>query len=171
MHVTCMDYCLYCMEYACSMHGIWHISCIFHAWYWFFPCMVQANSMHDTSVFHAWYRGIPCVVQAYSMRGTCIFHAQYRYIPCVVQVYSMRGTGVFTVHGTGIPMHALCTVRAYSQHIISILIDFVFAYRTYKVQRQICIIDTGTVTRKWTRLVGRIGCKDRQLLHTYYLYT
>ena len=137
-----------CKEYSCSVHGIWPISCIFHVWYWRLPCVVQAYSKHSigvfyvyyrhipcavqtyfmcgTGVFHARYRRIPCPVQAYSMRGTDVFHVRYRRIPCAVQAYSMRGTGVFhgqyrcvfTVHGTSIPMHAPCTVQAYSQHYI-----------------------------------------------------
>ena len=54
-------------------------------------CMFQA-------IFYAWYRRIPCLVQAYSLHGTGVFYAWYR---CVC-----------TMRGTGIPMHAPCTVQA-----------------------------------------------------------
>ena len=149
-----------CMEYACSMHGIWppfHAysmrgTCVFHAWYRWIPCMVQAYSMHGTGVFHAWYMCILCVVQAYSLRGTGVFHAWYRH--------------VFTVHGTGIPMHAPCIVQAY---ILSILIDFILAYSTCcKVQRKVYIIDSGfDCHRKMNQASWQ---KGQTALHTYYLH-
>ena len=141
------------------------------------PCVVLVYSMLGTGVFHAWYGRIPCVVQAYSMHGTGVFHAWYRHIPCMVQAYSMHDTGIFhvwykyvcTVCGIGIPMHASCTVQAaapynnkqtyrfYTQHTILVV---------KSKGRYTLLIRALTITEKWTKLVGRIGCKDRQLLHT-----
>ena len=71
-----------------------------------------------------------------------VFHAWYRH--------------------TYIPMHAPCTAQAYSQHnIISTLIDFVLAVE-FKGKCTL-LIQGLTVAGKWPKLVGRIGCKDRQL--------
>ena len=149
MHVTCMNYCL-----------------IFHAWN-------LADSMHETcifqAIFHAWYWHIPCLVQAYSMRDTGVFHAWYRHIPCMVLAYSMCGTGVCTVCGTGIPMHAPCTVQAaapYNKHTYRFCTRHTVLVVKSKGKYTL-LIHALTVTGKCTKLVGRIGCKDRQLLHTY----
>ena len=72
---------VYCIEYACSMYGMWCISCMKHACF----MLIHLYSMCSTYVFHAWYRRILCMI---------------RHILCVVQVYSMCGTGVF--------MHGIC---------------------------------------------------------------
>ena len=105
---------------------------------------------------------IPCVVLAYSMLGTGIFHAWYRRIPYMILAYSMRGTGVCVpCMVQGIPMHTPCTVQAaapYNKHI----------YRFCTRHTVLLVKSKGkytllkhalTVTGKWTKLVGRIGCK------------
>ena len=140
MHVTCMNYCL--IFHACCMHGIWWISCMKHACF-------KPYSMRGTGVFHVWYGHIPCMVQAYSMRGTGVFHAWYR-------------------RGTGIPMHAPCTVQVaapYNKHTYRFCTRHTILVKSKG--KYTLLIHALTVTGKWTELVGRIGCKDRQLLHTY----
>ena len=156
------------------MHGM----CIFHAWnlahFMHIPCVALVSSMHGTGIFYAWYKRIPCAVQAYSMRGTGVFCTWCRHIPCVVQAYSMHSTVIFhawyrhvcTVCGTGIPMHAPYSLQACNKHTYRFC-----TWHTVLVVKSkgkyTLLIHALTVTGKWTELVGRIGCKDRQLLHTY----
>ena len=92
------------------------------------------------------------------MHGTGVFHAWYWHIPCVC-----------TVRGTGIPMHVPCTAQAaapYNKHTYRFC-----TWHTVLVVKSkgkyTLLIHALTVTGKWTELVGKIGCKDRQLLHTY----
>ena len=85
-----------------------------------------------------------------------IFHVWYR---CVC-----------TVRGTGIPMalHAPCTVQAaapYNKHTYRFCTRHTVLVVKSKGKYTL-LIHALTVTGKWTKLVGRIGCKDRQLLLT-----
>ena len=97
------------------------------------------------------------------MRGTGVFHAWYRRILYMVQAYSMR---VCTVCGTGFPMHVPYSLQACNKHTYRFC-----TWHTVLVVKSkgkyTLLIHALTVIGKWTKLVGRIGCKDRQLLHTY----
>ena len=88
------------------------------------------------------------------MRGPDIFHVWYR--------------RVCTMRGTGIPMHVPYTVQAaapYNKHAYRFCTrDTILVVKSKG--KYALLIYALTVTGKWTKLVDRIGCKDRELLHT-----
>ena len=71
--------------------------------------------------------------------------------------------------GTDTPMYSTGTFPAYTYRFGKVLYLRIVLIVKSKGKHTL-LLQALTVTGKWTKLVCRIGCKDRQLSHTYVVH-